>query len=126
MAKEVKVSPAAIEALNSKLADESFTITLPTGYSWVTLRARKTSQGLVYISGRIDLTTASTSIEISLGTVIPEGCRPYTSAVTFAAFNNSTDKSIHGIITTSGQMFFYRPETENLSSITFSVMYTTW
>ena len=115
-----------IDDLNSKITDESFSITLPTGYSWNTIRARKTSQGLVYISGRIDLSTPSTSIEINLGTVIPEGCRPYYANVTFSAFNNSTDKSIHGIITTSGQLFFYRPETESLPSIVFTVMYTTW
>ena len=119
-------SDGIANALNSKLTDENFTITLPAGYTWLTVRARKTSQGLVYISGRIDLTTASSAIEINLGAIIPEGYRPRYANVTFIAFNNSTDRSIHGIISTGGGVVFFRPETEPLTAIVFTTMYTTW
>ena len=115
-----------IKTLNDKLTDENFTVTLPSGYSWNQVKARKTSQGLVYISGRLDISTASQSKEINLGIAIPEGCRPQGSLVAFAAFNNTTDRILHGLITTSGNLQFYRQETENLSTIVFTVMYTTW
>ena len=124
------VSNGGLNSLNDHIANlldnQSVTVTLPSGYSWNSFRGRKTGQGIVYLSGRIDLDTASTARDFNLGAIIPADCRPDTINVTFTAFNNASDKPIHGIITSSGTLMFYRPDTDSLSTIVFSVMYPTW
>ena len=114
-----------LRVLNDKFIDVDFDMPLPTGYSWNTIRKRIFGNGWVYISGRIDLATATTSKELSLGVIVPEIARPTYAPVTISAFNNTSDKPIHGIITTNGNLSFYRSDTDSLNTIVFTVYYST-
>lgn len=103
-------------------AKTSISFSLPDGYEWNFFKGYRIANDYVYMSGRIDLSSASTAKTINLGTIIPQTCRP-SANVTFAAFNNSTDRVIDARINTDGGFIFYRAETENLNAIAFSVMY---
>lgn len=113
---------ALSEAIAQSTAKTSFNISLPDGYGWTYFKGYMIANVYVYFAGRIDLASPSTEKTINLGTIIPQACRP-SETVTFAAFNNTTDNAIDGRILKDGTFVFYRPETENLSSICFSVMY---
>ena len=106
-------------------AKTSFTINLPTGYTWLFCNAKFNGLGIVYITGRIDLTVATTEKIINLGQIIPSSYCP-SANISFAAFNNSTDRIIDGRINTNGSIVFYRQETESLPAIFFTVVYTIW
>lgn len=120
------VTNGGLNALNALLKVESFSITLPAGYTWNTSKAVKNGQGLVYIAGRIDLSTPTTATSIDLGYIVPAGYRPSGQSAIFTAFNNATDNPIDARITPDGKMYFYRYQTESLNAIVFSVLYPTW
>lgn len=109
-------------AITQSTAKTSFSFDLPDGYVWNYFKGYRIANDYVYMSGRIDLTPASTEKVINLGIIIPQKYRPSENVV-FAAFNNSTDRAIDGRINKEGAFIFYRQETENLSAIAFSVMY---
>ena len=108
------------EDLNTK---ESFTITFPSGWTSSELTAIKKG-GFVYISGFLTKSTATTEKSINLGQIIPSGYRPLNgNSACFAAFDNTTDTPLHGMITADGTLSFYRAEQTSLTKIHFSAVY---
>lgn len=117
------LSAAQGKALNDKIITmNTFALDLPSGYSDSNLDIFTIGR-MAVITGRIDLTTASTAKMITLSNVIPTTHVPlYTYHA--AAFNNTTDRPLHAIVSNgSRSILFYRNETENLSSIALTLIY---
>ena len=108
---------------SSLSSNVAFTITFPSGWTSSELTAIKKG-GFVYISGFLTKSTATTDKSINLGQIIPSGYRPLNgNSACFAAFDNTTDTPLHGMITADGTLSFYRAETTSLTKIHFSAMY---
>lgn len=110
-------SASDFATLNSKT---TFSLTIPSGITVLNSNCYVLGK-TVYISGRIKVEGGTTSKTISLGDAVPSSYI-YNGRLGFAAFNNATDESLHGIL--SGRSItFYRPEETTLSEIEFSVSY---
>ena len=109
-----------VTALNSKLTKRSFSLTPPSGWT-MTYNNCYAYGNIVCVSGMFNNTTAQSAKRFDMGNCIPNEYRcPY--RVGFTGFNNVTDNPLHGII--QGQdISFYRPQTEDLTSIEFSATY---
>lgn len=114
------VSGGGLNALNSVVTKQSFSLTLPSG--WIAISNMCYAIGnMVFISGLIRSTTILTTKKINIGNCIPDAyCSRY--RVGFAAFNNTTDNVLHGLLD-SQNIVFYRSQTEDLDTIEFSLLY---
>lgn len=98
----------------------TFSLTVPSGITVLNSNCYTLGR-TVYISGRVKVEGETTSKSISLGDAVPSSYA-YNGRLGFAAFNNATDESLHGILN-DRSIVFYRPETTTLSEIEFSVSY---
>lgn len=105
-------------SLNSKT---SITITEPSGWTFNNNGCYKVGR-TVCIIGSFATTNGTSEKTITFSNVIPSNFRPE-FRVDFAGFNNATDRVLHGIATSNGNIVFYRQETESLTNIAFSLTY---
>ena len=104
-----------------ELREQFSFVNMPTGWS-VTYSNNFVVGKIVFVGGLFRSDTVSTAKQFNFANVIPEEYGFTGKRICFSGFNNATDKSLHGILTGNG-FIFYRPETENLTDIEFSVSY---
>lgn len=110
-------------ALNSNLESyESFSLALPSGWEVSGFTAKK-YLNIVFLQGLLVYGDGTTAKSIDLGDCIPS---TYASLnrCDFIAFDNSTDETIHGIISRTS-MKLYRTATTSIKTITFNACYLT-
>lgn len=94
---------------------------MPSGWTFTDYGCYKTDR-FVYISGLLHASSGKTSKSMQFPNVIPEGYRALGNTVDFAAFNNGTDDTMHGVVNGAG-INFYRSQTVSMTDIRFSVNY---
>ena len=77
---------------------------------------------IVILGGMLHSETPITAKSINFPNIIPEEYEYTGQRLGFSGYNNATDNPLHGIIS-NRNLTFYRPETENLTDIEFSVVY---
>lgn len=109
--------PIKMDESNKKT---TFSLDLPNGYTMSVNHSYRLGN-LVFIGGVIELPQATTAKRVQLSSVIPSA---YASLyrIDFAANNNGSDSAMHCIL--NGRTIdFYRPDTESMTQIAFSVVY---
>ena len=111
-----------INSLKSGLMNVArYSLSLPSGWSSEYVVCKKVGK-TVFISCMLVASTAQTVKSFAFNNIIPEDIY-CPNRIAFAAFDNSTDTSLHGILQ-GRTMTLYRQETTSLTRIEFNLVYS--
>ena len=98
----------------------TFNLSPPSGWTMITEYSVCVGN-FVYISGMLRTETGITAKSLVCPNMVPDGYSTQ-NRIAFAAFDNTADTAMHGILQ-GRQLSFYRSETTNLKNIEFSLSY---